>query len=82
MADIGIGSVVKIIEVGLAINEAVKTVQQNKEDCHEIQKRALRITAILKRLEETKMMDDPATRDALEDLEESLRNALTLVTAC
>lgn len=82
MADIALGSVGKIIEVGLAIKEAVETVQQSKEDCLKIEKQVLRVTGILKRLEEKKVMDDSAMSDALEDLEETLRKTLTLVKAC
>jgi len=73
MADIALGSVERIVQIGLAIKEAADTVQQNKEECLEIKKRVVRITAILKQLEEKKMMDDPMMKDLLQDLEETLR---------
>lgn len=81
MAD-PLGSVEKIIKVGLAIKEAVKTVRKNKEECRDIRNRVLRVSALLKRLQETVMINDPAMREALEALEETLIRTHQLILAC
>lgn len=81
MANVALGSVGKIIEIGLAIKKAVETVKQNKKDCLDMKNRVHRVTVILQRLDETMTME-PAMGAALHDLEETLRHALTLVTAC
>lgn len=81
MAD-PLASVEKIIKVALAIKEAVKTVRKNKEQCREIRKRVLRVSALLKRLQETEIMQDPAMCDALEALEETLTHTHDLIIAC
>ncbi|CAL4978935.1 unnamed protein product [Urochloa decumbens] len=77
-----LGSVEKIIKVALSIKEAVKTVRKNKEQCREIRKRVLRVSALLKRLQETEMIQDPAMCDALEALEETLTRTHDLIVAC
>ncbi|CAO2146373.1 unnamed protein product [Urochloa humidicola] len=77
-----LGSVEKIIKVILAIKEAVKTVRKNKEQCREIRKRVLRVSALLKRLQETEVIKDPAMWDALEALEETLTRTHDLIVAC
>jgi len=81
MAD-PLASVEKIVKVALAIKEAVKTVRKNKEQCHEIRKRVLRVSALLKRLQETEMIQDPAMCDALEAIEETLTRGHGLIVAC
>ncbi|KAJ1256943.1 hypothetical protein BS78_K260200, partial [Paspalum vaginatum] len=82
MAD-PVAGVEKIVKLGLAIKEAVDTVRHNEEECREIRKRVLRFSAILSQLQQTGLMNDsPALSDALEDLEESLHQALELVMAC
>ncbi|CAD6235300.1 unnamed protein product [Miscanthus lutarioriparius] len=83
MADIALGSVGKIVEIALKIKEAVETVQQNEKECHDIQRCAARVSALLRKLDEmTETMKDEVMRDALEDLAESLERALELVTEC
>lgn len=77
-----LGSVEKIIKVGLAIEEAVKTVRKDKEECRDIRNRVLRVSALLKRLQETAMINDPAMREALEALEETLIRTHELILAC
>ncbi|CAL4978882.1 unnamed protein product [Urochloa decumbens] len=78
-----VATVEKIVKIGLKIKDAVDTVRHNEEECREIRKRVLRFSAILSQLQQTGMMNDsPATSGALEDLEESIQQALELVTAC
>ncbi|TVU23632.1 hypothetical protein EJB05_26008, partial [Eragrostis curvula] len=77
-----LGSVEKIIKVGLAIKDAVKKVRKNKEECRDIRNRVLRVSALLKQLQETVMIEDPAMHEALEALEETLTHTLELVLAC
>ncbi|WVZ92832.1 hypothetical protein U9M48_038870 [Paspalum notatum var. saurae] len=82
MAD-PVASVEKIVKLGLAIRNAVDKVRHNEVECNEIRRRVLRFSAILSQLQQTGMMDDsPGMSGALEDLEETLQNALELVTAC
>ncbi|CAO2142684.1 unnamed protein product, partial [Urochloa humidicola] len=81
MAD-PLGSLEKIVKLALRIKEAVDTVRQNKEECQQIRTRAVRVSSLLSRLPETGMTADPAMCDALEDLEDSLRRAHTIVAAC
>ena len=81
MAD-PLASVEKIVKVALAIKEGVKTVRKNKEQCLEIRKRVLRVSALLKRLQETEMIQDPVMCDALEALEETLTRTHDLIVAC
>ncbi|KAL6908115.1 hypothetical protein ACP4OV_002285 [Aristida adscensionis] len=78
-----LGSVEKIVKLSLAIKAAVDTVRHNREECHEIRTRVVRVSAVLSRLPEAAgVADDPATGAALEDLEEALRRAHAVVTAC
>jgi hypothetical protein len=72
----------KIVKLALKIKEAADTVRQSREECQQIRTRAVRVSSLLSRLPETGMTADPAMCDALEDLEESLRRAHTLVAAC
>ncbi|KAJ1276699.1 hypothetical protein BS78_05G234600 [Paspalum vaginatum] len=81
MAD-PLGNVEKIVKVALMIKEAVDKVRKNKEECHEIRKRVVRVSALLTRLQETEMMKDPATGSTLQELEVTLTLAHELVTAC
>ncbi|TVU41951.1 hypothetical protein EJB05_15513, partial [Eragrostis curvula] len=83
MADVAFGSLEKIVKVALAIKEAVETVKQNDKECRAIKMCATRCTALLKRLEEqTDIMKDEAMRGPLEDVAESLEEALELVKLC
>jgi len=82
MAD-PVATVEKIVKIGLKIKEAVNRVRHNEEDCREITRRVLRFSAILSQLQQTGMMSgSPAMSGALEDLEETLEQALKLVAAC
>ncbi|KAK3126567.1 hypothetical protein QOZ80_7AG0558560 [Eleusine coracana subsp. coracana] len=84
MADMAFGGVEKIIKIALAIKEAVNTVKHNKKECGgNIEKCVARCTALLKRLEEqTDTMKDQVMHGPLEDVAESLEEALQLVTKC
>lgn len=77
-----VGSVRQIVQVALKIKEAADTVRHNKEVCHQIRGRVNRLRAILSKLEDADAMNDPATGDALKDLEETLHRAYRLVVAC
>lgn len=81
MAD-PLGSLEKIVKLALRIKEAVDTVRHNKEECQQITTRAVRVSTLLSRLPETGITGDPAMCDALGDLEDALRHAHALVTAC
>ncbi|XP_062181802.1 uncharacterized protein LOC133886088 isoform X2 [Phragmites australis] len=83
MAEIIVGNVGTIVSVALKIKEAVETVQQNKKECCAIAKCEDRVSALLKWLEDgTKIPMNTAMCDVLEDLAESLEEALGLVTEC
>ncbi|CAN6363648.1 unnamed protein product [Urochloa humidicola] len=76
MVHIALGSIDNIVRIALKIKEAVRTVRQN-EECHDIQRCVARVSALLKRLDETtEMRKDEVICDALEDLSESLEHAL------
>jgi L1 cell adhesion molecule like protein len=82
MAD-PVASVERIIKVGLRIKEAADTVRRNAAVCQEIRTRVLRFGAVLSQLQRAGAVDDsPAMGGALDDLEETLRRALELVTSC
>ncbi|CAL4986084.1 unnamed protein product [Urochloa decumbens] len=81
MAD-PLGSLEKIVKLALRIKEAVDTVRQNKEECEQIRTRAVRLSSLLSQLLETGITANPAMCSTLEDLEDSLRRAHTLVSAC
>ncbi|CAO2143472.1 unnamed protein product [Urochloa humidicola] len=82
MAD-PVATVEKIIKIGLKIKDAVDTVRHNEDECRDIRKRVLRFSAILSQLQQTGMMNgSSALSGALEDLEETLEQALKLVAAC
>ncbi|KAF8672908.1 hypothetical protein HU200_049153 [Digitaria exilis] len=83
MADIALGSVEKIVKIALKIKEAMQTVKQNEKECRDIQRCVARVSALIKRLDETtETMKDKVMRDALEDMAESLQRALEFVTEC
>ncbi|TVU41952.1 hypothetical protein EJB05_15514, partial [Eragrostis curvula] len=80
MADVAFGGVEKLVKVALAIKEAVETVKQNDKECRAIEKCAARCTAVLQKLEQkTDMMKDQVMLGPLEDVAESLEEALELV---
>ncbi|TVU00218.1 hypothetical protein EJB05_54371, partial [Eragrostis curvula] len=82
MADVAFGGVEKIVKVALAIQEAVETVKQNNKECRAIEKCATRCTALLQQLGEQDTMKGEAMRGPLEDMAESLEEALQLVKKC
>ncbi|CAO2148998.1 unnamed protein product [Urochloa humidicola] len=81
--DIVVGNVGTIVKLALQIKEAADKVQQNKKDCCKIANLVVQHSALLKRLEEkTEMTNDAVLCKPLEDLSESLEEALKLVTKC
>ncbi|KAK3123381.1 hypothetical protein QOZ80_8AG0629730 [Eleusine coracana subsp. coracana] len=83
MAEIALGSVERIVKVALAIKEAVETVKQNAEECLDIERCVARVSALLKRLDETtETMKDEVMSHPLEDLADSVERALELVEKC
>jgi len=78
-----VATVEKIVKIGLKIKDAVDKARHNGDECREIRKRVLRFSAILSQLQQTGMMNgSPAMSGALEDLEETLEQALKLIAAC
>ncbi|KAL6653820.1 hypothetical protein ACP70R_008744 [Stipagrostis hirtigluma subsp. patula] len=79
-------SVEKIITVGLAIKEAAETARRNKKECRDIERSVARVGALLSLLNESTTMAEtmkhPAMSGPLEDLAESVEEALELVTDC
>ncbi|TKW02292.1 hypothetical protein SEVIR_8G235700v4 [Setaria viridis] len=83
MADIALGSAVRVVNVALAIKTAVDTAKQNKKDCVEIGKLAALVNSHTERLKKkTEAMADPAMRDALEAMADCLDDALLLIAKC
>ncbi|KAJ1276698.1 hypothetical protein BS78_05G234500 [Paspalum vaginatum] len=81
MPDI-LGTVEKIVRVGLAIKKAVETVRQNEVECQEIQELVATLMDILPLLQETAVMKHPAMHRALVGLERTLNRALKLIADC
>ncbi|CAM0908221.1 unnamed protein product [Alopecurus aequalis] len=77
-----VGSVKQVVEVALMIKEAADTVHHNKKVCLQIKGRVNRLRAILSKLDDADAAKDPAIRDTLKDLKETLCRAYTLVAAC
>ncbi|KAL6653817.1 hypothetical protein ACP70R_008741 [Stipagrostis hirtigluma subsp. patula] len=79
-------SVEKIITVGLAIKEAAETARRNKKECRDIERSVARVGALLSLLNESMTMAEtmkhPAMSGPLEDLADSVEEALELVTDC
>ncbi|KAG2563998.1 uncharacterized protein LOC120645958 [Panicum virgatum] len=71
-----------IIQLVLAIKEAVEMVRENKDECVDIQRRVLRIKILLSLLKKSEMMKHQAMSEALEDLGNALSRALEVVKAC
>jgi L1 cell adhesion molecule like protein len=72
-----VASAERIIKVG------ADTVRRNAAVCQEIRTRVLRFSAVLWQLQRAGAVDDSLAMDgALDDLKETLRRALELVTAC
>ncbi|XP_062197006.1 uncharacterized protein LOC133899973 [Phragmites australis] len=83
MADLALGSVEKVFKAGVAIKEAVATARRNKKECRDIERCVSRVGALLSLLDETtELMKHPAMSGPLEDLAESLEEALELITDC
>lgn len=83
MATFAVGAVERIVKAGLAIKKAAQTVRQNKKECRDIERCVGRVGSLLLLLHERAgMVMHPAIRGPLEDLAESLEDALDLITDC
>jgi L1 cell adhesion molecule like protein len=69
-------------ELARTIQEAVKTVLKNRDNCVEIGKRAKKVSTLVSQLQDAKMEDEPAMRHALETLLATFHCARLLVFAC
>ncbi|CAD6252751.1 unnamed protein product [Miscanthus lutarioriparius] len=82
MADLALGGLERIVKAGLKIKKAVETVHQNKKGCRDVQTCVARVTALLSWLKEGAMMHHPSFTGPLDDLAESMEEALELITDC
>ncbi|KAJ1256632.1 hypothetical protein BS78_K343400 [Paspalum vaginatum] len=64
------------------IAEAAQTVRRNRATCLQLARRVEMIGGLLRRLQDTQLMDQPETRGPVEELEETLRWAYLLVRSC
>jgi hypothetical protein len=64
------------------IAEAAQTVRRNRAVCQQLARRVEMIGGLLRRLEDTQLMQQPETRTPVEELEETLRRAYLLVRSC
>ena len=64
------------------IAEAARTVRRNRATCQQLARRVEMIGGLLRRLQDTQLMQQPETRSPLEELEETLRRAYLLVRSC
>lgn len=64
------------------IAEAAQTVRRNRATCLQLARRAMMIGDLLHQLHAAQLMQQPETRNPMEQLEETLRRALLLVRSC
>lgn len=64
------------------IADAAQTVRRNRATCLQLARRAKMIGDLLHQLHSTQLMQQPETRNPMEQLEETLRRALLLVRSC
>jgi hypothetical protein len=64
------------------IVEAARTVKRNRETCQLLARRARMIGDLLQQLERTQVMQHMETRNPVEHLEETLRQAYILIMSC
>ncbi|KAG8090435.1 hypothetical protein GUJ93_ZPchr0011g28639 [Zizania palustris] len=64
------------------IAEAAQTVRRNRKACLQLARRAQMIGDLLERLHSAQLMQQPETRNPVEQLEETLRRAYVLVRSC
>ncbi|KAK1647827.1 hypothetical protein QYE76_065632 [Lolium multiflorum] len=64
------------------IAEAAQTVRRNRATCLQLARRAKMIGDLLHQLHSAQLMQQPETRNPVEQLEETLRRALLLVRSC
>ncbi|TVU04344.1 hypothetical protein EJB05_50078 [Eragrostis curvula] len=86
----GVGQVASIAQLagvdafGLIsmIVEAAKTVKRNRETCQLLARRVRMIGDLLQQLQSSQLMQHMATRNPMEQLEETLRHAYILIMSC
>ncbi|VAI91046.1 hypothetical protein VPH35_130989 [Triticum aestivum] len=64
------------------IADATQTVRRNRATCLQLARRAKMIGDLLHQLHAAQLMQQPETRNPIEQLEETLRRALLLVRSC
>lgn len=64
------------------IVEAARTVKRNRETCQLLARRARMIGDLLQQLERTRLKQHMETRNPVEQLEETLRQAYILIASC
>lgn len=64
------------------IADAAQTVRRNRATCLQLARRAKMIGDLLHQLHAAQLMQQPETRNPIEQLEETLRRALLLVRSC
>ncbi|KAM3312604.1 hypothetical protein ACQJBY_032466 [Aegilops geniculata] len=64
------------------IADAAQTVRRNRATCLQLARRAKMIGDLLHQLHAAQLMQQPETRNPMEQLEETLRRALQLVRSC
>ncbi|KAF8756313.1 hypothetical protein HU200_011135 [Digitaria exilis] len=78
-----VGTITKIVEVGLKIKRAADMVKQNKDVCKQIKDRAEILSITLSQHQNNaELMNNFAVRAALEALDQTLGEALNLVMEC
>lgn len=85
MADLlTVGNVKKIIDIGVAIKEAVETARRNEKECRSIERVVDRVCGLVHTLSVSPapMLQHPILAGILDDVWESLSVALVLVEDC
>lgn len=71
-----------VITLVKVIKNRVETVRQNKEDCELLAERADMILDLLRRVQESKVIEDPDMWKPTEGLKSTLRRAAAIVKSC
>lgn len=73
---------VDAVKLVVMIVQASQTVRRNKNTCQQLVQRAQIIGDLLKKLQDSEMMQQLEIRNGLNELEQILREAYMLVTSC
>ncbi|CAL4986040.1 unnamed protein product [Urochloa decumbens] len=73
---------VDAVKLVVMIVQAARTVRHNKKTCQQLVQHVQIIGDLLKKLQASEMMRQPEIRNGLNELEQILREAYMLVTAC